>query len=361
MMLPDIFFLKHLLQCASVTPDDAGCMDVIAQYLQTTPINYHQGDTNNSYFELGTGDTLFLFVGHTDVVPPGPLDYWDNHPFSCQETNPIIARGIVDMKGAIWAFCHALKTVQHKLKGRVGILLTSDEEGDGQNGMQSVIPKLQQQGFLAQWALVGEPTCVNNIGDYYKHERRGSYTFNITLKGQQGHTAYPDQAWSPNTALSQFLISLQHLQETLPEHHNISLFSVNTSTSTSNIIPQSISIGLNLRYFSKNTIKQCMTVFQQHHAAIQEKPGALPYQAKPIRLKEALEQAVSSVTGLTPQASIKGGTSDARFLKPIAQEIIEFGLRSEYAHKINEQATETELHQLTNIYQELLLNLLSKT
>ena len=356
-MIENENFLAQLLKCHSVTPNDAGCIEHITAFLNQSPADYSHEDTRNVYYEFGQGDKCFLFVGHTDVVPSGPKDLWDEEPFDYYSNDPVIARGIVDMKGAIWAFCTALNKHLSQLNCKVGILLTSDEEGDGIHGVQHVIPLLQEKGYIANWALVGEPTSVHTVGDYYKHARRGSYTLNIQLHGQQGHSAYPHYAWEPEKALSALLDDIKNFKTKLPKNHDLSLVSIQSSTQTSNIIPATIQLVVNIRYSQPEVIEQFIQLCQQHQCLVEKKPGAQPYESNPKHLKNALVQAIQNVTGIHAKSTNLGGTSDARFLSPIAEEIIEFGLRSEYAHQANEQAYKHELVQLVNIYDKLIKTL----
>lgn len=361
-MLPDENFLSDLINCQSITPDDAGACDVIAEYLNITPTIFDQNNTTNRLFELNSHlshpTKYLLFVGHTDVVPPGPSDQWHTPPFEYNSHDPIIARGIVDMKGAVWAFCRAAKKQAPKLNAKIGILVTSDEEGDGKNGIQTVVPKLTQAGFKADYALVGEPTSIHQVGDCFKHARRGSYTVYATLQGKQGHTAYPQNAWSPSIPLNQLLSDFTHFKSTLPHGHDASIFSLRTPTHTSNVIPDSIRIGINIRYFDFKIIDDCINMLLKHSTSIEKHPGALPYVSQPSTSKSALEQAILQTVNIAAKPSTIGGTSDARFLKPISDEIIEFGLRSQFAHHINEQAPKQDLKNLVLIYENFLLNLL---
>lgn len=356
-MLESENLLARLLSCCSITPNDAGCIGILEDYFKIEARLLNRGDTTNAYFELGDGDQTLLFVGHTDVVNPGPTDQWHHPPFSYTGTNPIIARGIVDMKGAIWAFCQAAKQYVKKHPGKIVILLTSDEEGDGKDGMQYAIQKLVHEKFSANWAIVGEPTSVNTVGDYFKHARRGSYTIYIHLQGKQGHSAYPQHGWKPEDPLQCFLIEIQKLKNSLPQYNDLSIFSINSSTHTSNIIPANITVGVNIRYNNIKVVEHFKSLCKKHTSRISLKPGALPYTSDPQTLKKALKDAIYSVTGIQSQSTCLGGTSDARFLSPITNEIIEFGLRSEYAHQINEQATVEELTTLQAIYTRLLHNL----
>ena len=361
-MLPDEKFLSELLSCPSITPNDAGASEIIAQYLGVPPRIFDNNKTTNRLFEIQgqhpKPEKYLLFVGHTDVVPTGPLEQWNNPPFEYQHSDPIIARGIVDMKGAIWAFCCAAKNKAHYLNATIGILLTSDEEGDGIDGIQTVVEKLQKESFYADYALVGEPTSINHVGDCYKHARRGSFTIYATIGGTQGHTAYPQNSWSPSIPLQKILLAFTQYKQNLPKDHDASIFSINTPTHTSNIIPDSVQIGINIRYFDPIVIIDCIKFLKQHGVIITEHPGAKPYASQPSASKRALEKAIKDTVNLQAQSSTLGGTSDARFLAPITGEIIEFGLRSQYAHHINEQATHHDLEHLVLIYEKFLINLL---
>lgn len=356
-MLHDKELLEALLKKPSITPNDSGCTQLISQFFQHEPLDFSIEDTSNAYFEFGQEGPLLLFVGHTDVVPTGPIDNWSSPPFpKTLGSDPFIARGIVDMKGAIWAFCSALKSTTIN-NGRVGILLTSDEEGHGKNGLNPVIKSLAEQNFKADWAIVGEPTSLDKVGDTYKHKRRGSYTLKAIIRGIQGHTAYPQYAKNPSKTLTTLLQKLEQVKEKIDSNTDIEIFSIESSTHTGNIVPEAITIGINIRYHDTKTITQVESLLKTHADEIIHSPGAKPYQSNPTVLKKALLNAIDAATGITSTASILGGTSDARFLEPIAIEIIEFGLRSKYAHKIDEQCTEKDLINLRKIYQNLIQNI----
>lgn len=359
-MLHDELLLKNLLSRPSVTPHDKGCIDTIESFFKQKATYYNQGQTKNALFSFGEGKASLTFVGHTDVVPPGPLTKWQNDPFTYQGNDPVIARGIVDMKGAIWAFCSALLPQIPNLTHQVHILLTSDEEGDGKDGITHVVPQLQEQGFHTNYALVGEPTSIHSVGDCIKHERRGSYMLEVILEGMQGHTAYPKNAWAPSQNIHEFFEKFLAYKATLPQDHDASLYNITSSTHTSNVIPNSIHIGVNIRYFDFNVIQQFLETFSPLAYKIIQTPGAKPYQSNPTILKQTLIQSIHDTTNIEPQSSRLGGTSDARFLSPIADEIIEFGLRSEFAHHINERASIQELNTLREIYAKFIQTLLCK-
>lgn len=355
-MIPDHDFLSKLISIPSITPHDKGCMQIISDYLKIEPQYLNRKDTTNAYFEMGEGPFL-LFVGHTDVVPPGPLDLWDHDPFTLTEKDGSFwGRGMVDMKGSIFAFCSAFKAVQDQLQGKVGILLTSDEEGSGYDGLMYAIPKLN---LKADWALVGEPTSLETFGDTYKHERRGSHHFTLRLEGTQGHIAYPHLSKNPSDILTRFLSGLNDLKSSFPKDNDLSIYSIETSTHTGNIIPKFIQIKLNLRYRDSHTIQMCLDYFKTFDPKTEDTVGAKPYQSNPKIIQKALTQAIRNVTGVEAKPSNLGGTSDARFLPGSAKEIIEFGLRSEKAHQINESAPIQDILNLQKIYQHLLLDLLS--
>ena len=359
-MLHNETLLNNLLSKPSVTPHDKGCIDTIESFFSQKATYLHKGNTHNALLSFGEGKQSLIFVGHTDVVPPGPLTKWQKDPFIYEQSDPIIARGVVDMKGAIWAFCSALLPQIPDLTHKVHILLTSDEEGDGKDGIAYVVPKLLEQGFHTNYALVGEPTSINTVGDCFKHERRGSYTLEVVLEGKQGHTAYPKNAWAPSQMIHDFFEKFLAYKATLPKDHDASLYNITSSTHTSNIIPNSIHIGVNIRYFDIAVVKEFHELFSPIAIKVIHSPGAEPYQSNPKVLKQTLIQSIDHIAAINAAPSRLGGTSDARFLSPIADEIIEFGLRSEFAHHINEQASIKELSTLREIYYHLIKTLLCK-
>lgn len=351
----DLTLLEKLIRKPSITPNDAGCIDILADYFNQSPIIVERNQTKNAYFEFGSGP-LFLFVGHTDVVSPGPLENWQSPPFSLtQKDHLLFGRGLVDMKGSIYAFSHAYQNISHKLKGRVGILLTSDEEGDGKDGLSHALDKLN---LRAKWALVGEPTSMNKLGDTYKHQRRGSNHFHLKLRGKQGHIAYPHHAKNPCDLLQRFLNELSVVKKNLPFGNDLSVFSIESASHVSNIIPSFISIQLNLRYTDLEVVKTCLDFLKGFDDQLIHILGAKPYQSHPTLLKDALTQAIWEVTQLRPKSSMLGGVSDARLLQDIATEIIEFGLCSHSAHQANEHTTLQDLEHLSLIYEKILLTLM---
>ena len=363
MILPDSTLLSSLLKTPSITPKDAGCIPFIVDFLgsHATVQHLNMGSTSNCYIEVGQDGPLLLFVGHTDVVTSGPESLWQSPPFSGNVNEPmIIGRGIVDMKGAIWAFSSALKSCITQLNGRVGLLLTSDEEGDGKQGIASIIPHLQSQGIYAQWAIVGEPTSLEKLGDHYKHQRRGSDHIYATITGQQGHTAYPEQAKNPSNQLIALLAEIESTKQSiLSPDDSLEIYSINTSSHVSNMIPASITIRINLRYQHQDLAHKIIDRLKAY-AHIEYIPGAKPYQSNPIQIKEALTQAILKHTGIQSSHYPIGGTSDARHLAPIAKEIIEFGLSAHSAHQTNEHCSSQDLHALRSIYLELIYSLIIK-
>jgi|AntRauTorckE5430_2_1112549.scaffolds.fasta_scaffold00048_27 succinyl-diaminopimelate desuccinylase len=355
-MLKDKKLLEDLISCQSITPSEAGCINIISSYLGCEPRLINRNQTTNAYYEFGHKGPLFLFTGHIDVVEPGPLNRWINNPFTLTENeNKLYARGIVDMKGAVYAFCSAFKNIEKSIQARVGILLTSDEEGSGIDGLAFAIPKLK---INANWALVGEPTSVHTFGDTFKHERRGSYHFHITIQGKQGHIAYPTLAKNPSDELIHFLETVKAIKASLEPGNVLSIYSIETSTHTVNMIPESLTIKLNLRYQNSHVIAEILNSFKAIDPNVQGHLGAQPYSSNPTLLKSALKAAIKDTIGINAKSSHLGGTSDARFLQPIAKEIIEFGLLSCTAHQINEMTPVNDLQNLQIIYQKLLLTLL---
>lgn len=357
-MLPDIELLKRLIQTPSVTPADNGCIKLLEDFFNKPALHFNRNKTSNAYIEVGEEGPLFVFVGHTDVVEPGPLDKWTSPPFKLTQTQSgFVGRGMVDMKGAIWAFCSALKAINQKLSYRVGILLTSDEEGDGKDGMQYMVEKLKDLNFYANWALVGEPTSKKHIGDYYKHQRRGSCSFEISLHGRQGHIAYPEQALNPAQHLETLLTDIGQINKNLTNPDHLEIYSIESSTHTSNIIPETILVRANMRYLHEKSPSFVQNKLQGANRSLKTIFGAKPYQSNPSILKKSLTNAIEKHTRLAAQPSISGGASDARFLSPIAKEIIEFGLSSNSAHQINEFSSLDDLLVLQKIYLELMVGL----
>ncbi len=373
-----VMLCQQLIQKASVTPIDAGCQDLIADFLARLGYKRHSFDQEgitNSYYCRPEGDPQLWYVGHTDVVPTGDETQWSYPPFSATIANDhLYGRGAVDMKGGIACFLTALQLATHKLpKLNVGILITSDEEGPARYGIKAMIQAIKEKNYcIPAYCLVGEPSSKSHVGDTVKIGRRGSLSAHITVKGKQGHVAYPHLALNPIHACIEALNQMtQHSWDQGNEHFDptqCQLVSIESDTRTSNVIPNQVNITLNFRYSPEtdaNTLKHLTeTIFQEHSAqkygtavTIDWHHSGKPFYTPAGKLVKAMVDAISKIQHKEPILSTSGGTSDGRFIAPLGCEVIEMGLINKTIHQINEHTSLTDLHTLTALYEQFLFNL----
>ncbi|MDO8846084.1 succinyl-diaminopimelate desuccinylase [Methylicorpusculum sp.] len=368
--------LKALIKCPSVTPDDAGCMDIIAERLAKSGFKAERmdfDDTQNIWLRRGEAKPLFVFLGHTDVVPPGPLEQWQTPPFEpTLKDGKLYGRGTADMKGGIAAFITALErfvATHADHQGSIALLLTSDEEGPATNGVVKVIEVLQQRGIAIDWCLVGEPSSDKTIGDVVRIGRRGSLCAKLTVKGIQGHVAYPDKASNPIHA---FAPALKELTEEVWDHGNaffpptsLQVSNINGGTGSENIIPGHLEVQFNLRFcteLNETIIKErTQTILDKYDFDydLQWRLSGNPFLTAQGELIAAAHAAIAQITGTEPLDDTGGGTSDGRFVAPTGAQVIELGPRNETIHKINEHIEIDQLDTLSHLYEAILVNLLA--
>ena len=372
---------RALVRCPSVTPQDAGALDVMESLLKPLGFSCHRlvfsadntPDIDNLYARLGSGAPHLCFAGHTDVVPTGDVARWSVNPFSAEIRDGIlIGRGAADMKGAIGCFVAALHrhvAVQGGTlaRGSVSLLMTGDEEGPAINGTIKVLDWLKRRGETIDACLVGEPSNPRELGDEIKIGRRGSLTGVIEVEGRQGHSAYPQRADNPIPKLCRFIDRLagQRIDEGTahfePSNCQVTIISVpNTAT---NVIPASARATFNIRYndlWNRSTIEDWVRLQCE---AVAEATGARyrltmagngdVFLTEPGPLVEALSNSVCEVTGRHPKLTTGGGTSDARFIKDYCP-VVEFGLVNATIHQVDEHVTIDDLERLTQIYERFL-------
>ncbi len=370
-MSPTLSLAKELIARRSLTPDDAGCQALIADRLSAAGLDCESmvfGQVTNLWGRRGAGEPLFVFLGHTDVVPSGPESEWRTPPFE-----PIVregylhGRGAADMKGSVAAFVTALERFlsdHPDHRGSVGILITSDEEGDAVDGTVKVIEALSGRGEKIDWCLVGEPTSRERVGDMVKNGRRGSLTGRITVLGRQGHVAYPDQVINPVHA---FAAGFSELAATFWDRGNadfpptsFQVSNVNAGTGVENVVPGTLEACFNFRYSTEldaDAIKQRVAEVLEKHGVrhrIQWAHGAKPFLTKEGLLVDAVRTAIGEVTGDDTELSTAGGTSDGRFVAPTGAEVVELGPVSATIHKIDECVKVEDLELLSRIYQRVM-------
>ena len=368
-------FARNLIRQPSVTPDDAGCQDLIAEALQPAGFKAEfltYGEVRNVWLRRGQVDPLLVFAGHTDVVPTGPIEQWHYPPFSATVQDGILhGRGAADMKGSLAAMVTACQqfVVDHpNHRGSIALLITSDEEGPANNGTVKVVEKLCDREEIIDWCVVGEPTSREQTGDVIKNGRRGSLGGKLTIQGVQGHVAYPHLADNPIHRAADIVTRLA--AQTWDEGNEFfppttfQVSNLNSGTGASNVIPAQAELDFNLRYSpesSVESIKERVNALCQQVCTDYEidwsRPN-LPFQTQPGELVDAASAAIYAVTGLTTDLSTEGGTSDGRFIAPTGAQVIELGPVNRTIHQINEQVAVADLETLAIIYQKILENLL---
>ena len=367
--------LIDLIKKPSVTPDDAGCQDYIVGRLQG--LNFKEerlnfNDTQNLWLKRGNEKPLFTFLGHTDVVPPGPLEAWVSPPFEPTiRDGKLYGRGAADMKGGIASFMTAIERFVAKYPdhaGSIGILLTSDEEGTATNGVVKVMEVFEQRQEKIDWCLVGEPSSDKKMGDVIRVGRRGSLCAKLTVIGIQGHVAYPELADNP---IHSFAPALKELTEEVWDHGNVffpptslQVSNINSGTGAENIIPGSAEVQFNLRFcteLNEEIIKQrTCDILDKHDFKydLQWRLSGNPFLTEKGALIDATHAAIKTITGFETQDDTGGGTSDGRFIAPTGAQVLELGPLNESIHKINEHVAVADLEVLSAIYEQILVNLL---
>lgn len=367
---------EQLISRPSVTPDDAGCLDLISEALKPLGFVCEFMDSGPDTFRVrnlwakraGTSGQTLAFAGHTDVVPTGPLAQWNSDPFTpTHKEGKLFGRGASDMKTSLAAMVVAvqefLATHPNPALG-IAFLLTSDEEGPALDGTVVVCEKLQARGDAPQFCIVGEPTSVQQTGDMIKNGRRGTLSGKLTVKGVQGHIAYPHLADNPIHRLAPALADLVAIRWDEgnaffpPTSWQVS--NIHSGTGASNVIPGDCVVDFNFRFCTESTPEslqqRLQAVLDQHGLKYELKwtLGGRPFLTTPGTLVKAIEQAITDETGLKTELSTTGGTSDGRFIAQICPQVIEFGPPNATIHKVNEHVALSDIAPLKNIYRRTL-------
>ncbi|MBU2882216.1 succinyl-diaminopimelate desuccinylase [Psychrosphaera sp. B3R10] len=372
---PTIELTQQLISRESVTPEDAGCQQLMASRLEKLGFNIESMfyvDTLNMWARKGTEAPVFCFAGHTDVVPTGDVKNWSTPPFEpVIKDGHIFGRGAADMKGSLAAMVVATENfvkAHPDHKGSIAFLITSDEEGPFINGTMKVIETLEARNEKIDMCIVGEPSSTNYCGDIVKNGRRGSLTGDLTVKGVQGHVAYPHLAENPIHKVSQSIFQLTQTQWDLgndffpPTSFQIS--NINSGTGAGNVIPGDVEIMFNFRYSTEVTAEQLVhqveTLFNDNELNYELKwtYNGLPFLTDEGTLVDAVNIAVEEVTGKKPQLLTTGGTSDGRFIAPTGAQVVELGPCNATIHKVDESVAIADLDQLTEMYFKVLENAL---
>jgi succinyl-diaminopimelate desuccinylase len=374
-MSPTLQLVHDLIARRSVTPDDGGCQSMLAARLAasgfTTETIASNGVTN-AWMRRGTRAPVFVFAGHTDVVPTGPLEQWHSDPFTpTLRDGKLYGRGSSDMKSSIAAFVVAAEEfirAHPRHPGSIALLLTSDEEGPATDGTTTVVEALRARGEKIDYCIVGEPTSVDRLGDTIKNGRRGSLSGRLTIKGQQGHVAYPHLARNPVHMLAPALAELATTDwdrgdEFFPPT-TFQVSNIHAGTGAGNVIPGACTVDFNFRFAPASTAaslqQRCEAVLRQHGVdfEIDWTLGAAPFLTPRGTLSAAISAAIDAVTGAPPELSTTGGTSDGRFIATFCPQVIEFGPPNATIHKIDEQIAIADLEPLKDIYRGTLERLL---
>ena len=363
---------NELIRCASVTPVDAGCQPIIADRLEAIGFcakHLRFDDVDNLWITHGSGSPVFAYVGHTDVVPTGPLDAWQSDPFTPEVKNGYLyGRGTADMKGSVAAMVTAMERfVQSNPdhNGTIAMLITSDEEGIAINGTRKVVEYLDENNIKIDWCLVGEPTAKEKLGDMIKNGRRGSLTGMLKVYGIQGHVAYPENASNPVHLASAAIAKLCAMNwdegnEFYPPT-TFQISNINAGTGADNVIPGQLDILFNFRYSTEVThdqLKQQTEQILDDHKLdydLEWRLSGKPFLTRDGKLLDTVRQAIREHAGIETEVSTGGGTSDGRFIAPTGAEVIELGPVNATIHKINERVKTEDLTSLSAIY-ELILN-----
>ena len=368
-------FTKELVARRSLTPEDAGCQELLAARLKKAGFSVEHmrfGSVDNLWARRGRATPLLVFAGHTDVVPSGPVEQWGSEPFTpTLRDGRLYGRGTADMKGGVAAMTVAVERylANHpKHQGSIAFLITSDEEGPSVDGTVKVMEALQKRSEKIDWCVLGEPSCLERFGDTLRNGRRGSLTGILKIEGIQGHVAYPERADNPIHRVTPTLAELigshwDNGNEFFPPT-SFQISNFNSGTGAGNVIPGDATVRFNFRYSSavtKDELKQRVhAVLDEHRLkySIDWRPMGDPFLTAPGKLSGVVQDAVEKVTGLRPKLDTGGGTSDGRFIAPAGAQVIEFGPRNASIHKIDECVEVAELEQLVDIYQEVLQRLL---
>lgn len=360
-----------LIAQPSVTPNDHGCQPLLISRLTAMGFQIETlrfGETDNFYAVYGQHGPLICFAGHTDVVPAGDESSWTSPPFvPTQRNGYLYGRGAADMKSSIAAFvtaCERLLAVQPDLPIRLAFLITSDEEGDGFDGTKRVVETLQHRGEHIDYCIVGEPTAVTKVGDMIKNGRRGSLSGTLVIHGKQGHVAYPHLASNPvhlaATALAELVNTHWDDGNSYFPPTGFQISNIHAGTGAGNVIPADMTVQFNFRFSTESTAESLQqrveAILDQYdlNYDLQWSLSGEPFLTTAGKLTDAAQAAIQSVCGISTELSTTGGTSDGRFIKAIATELIELGPVNATIHQIDECVNVTDIAQLSAIYEKII-------
>ena len=361
---------RELIRRPSVTPDDHGCQQLIAERLEPLGFRIEHmrfEDVDNLWARRGDVGPVLCFAGHTDVVPPGPAEQWCVDPFAAElRGDRLIARGAADMKTGLAAMvcaCEEFLTAYPDHRGSIAFLITSDEEGAADNGTVKVMEALSSRGEHIDWCVIGEPSSERALGDTVRVGRRGSLTGLMTIRGVQGHVAYPLQADNPMHALARFVDAVAgEPMDTGNDHFPPTTFqmvNVHCDAGAPNVVPGELNCRFNFRYSTEWShatlaahVESILADLDLDYEVTWRLAG-MPFVTQPGRLSAAVSRAVRETTELEPELSTSGGTSDGRFIAPHGVDVIEVGPINETIHKVNEEILVADIPRLKEIYKRI--------
>jgi succinyl-diaminopimelate desuccinylase len=366
---------EDLIRRASVTPEDAGCMDLVAGRLE--PLGFrcewlNFGDTKNIWLRRGDQAPLLVLLGHTDVVPPGPREDWLSPPFEPEIRDGLLyGRGAADMKSGVAAMVTALEgfVAEHpRHRGSIAVLLTSDEEGAATDGVVKVVETLRARGETIDWCLIGEPSSFDALGDVIRVGRRGSLCGVMRVFGVQGHVAYPDKAVNPIHRFAPALLELtaepwDRGNEFFPPT-SFQVSNIHAGTGAENVVPGRLEALFNFRFstaITEEEIKARVAAILDKHGLNYElnwRLSGAPFLTTRPELREAVQNALEKVLGRRARPDTGGGTSDGRFVAPTGAQVVELGVLNGSIHKVNEHVPVADIERLSQVYRQVLENLL---
>jgi len=372
---PTLELAIDLIRRQSVTPDDAGCQELMMSRLAPlgfTGENLRFGDTDNLWARKDSEGPVLAFAGHTDVVPTGPEKNWAHPPFDpVIRDGYLLGRGAADMKGSLAAFVTACERFVAKYpdhRGSIALLITSDEEGPAQHGTVKVVETLEARNEKIDWCLIGEPSSTHEVGDVIKNGRRGSLHGYLTVHGVQGHVAYPHLAENPVHSVAPALDALaKEFWDNGNDFFPPTTFQITKmeAGTGSNIIPGECLVHFNFRYCTENTAEsleeRVVAILDRHNLKydLQWHLSGRPFLTDNGALVSASQEAIRTVTGRETELSTSGGTSDGRFIAPTGAQVVELGPINATIHKVDECVKAEDLNTLSDIYEQILIELLA--
>ncbi|MBL4834882.1 MAG: succinyl-diaminopimelate desuccinylase [Pseudomonas sp.] len=373
---PTLALACELIARDSTTPDDAGCQQLMGERLAACGFhleNLRFGEVDNLWARRGCEGPVLCFAGHTDVVPTGPLDRWDNPPFEPAIVDGMLhGRGAADMKGSLAAMVVAVErfvAASPDHKGSIAFLITSDEEGPATDGTVKVVETLVERSEKVDWCIVGEPSSTEQVGDVVKNGRRGSLNARLTIKGKQGHVAYPHLARNPihlaAPALAALAAESWDAGNDFFPPTSFQISNINSGTGATNVVPGELVALINFRFSTESTaegLQQRVRDLLDQHGLDYDLDWTLsgqPFLTEPGALLDGVSAAIRQVTGRDTQPSTTGGTSDGRFIATMGTQVVELGPINATIHQLNEHVSASDLDTLTEIYQATMERLLT--